>query len=627
MATVAAMLGAVAMIGAGGVMAAPALADDTAATAGGGSIEIESPQKVNGDNMIAPSVNGRVFNAYELGSYENVTLNKDQSEITGYSLANASGIDNAEVMKWIDSAAAGMALQALNDVMACTGSGTSTTCTFKGAAANLTPLQFVARYFYGTGSDAYGNNHADQPLMRRFAQAAAASGVLKPATKQSVVGTNNEVLFQGLTPGLYLITEASVPGSASTGETVARAMITGTTYPLAGGKDITSVVDASTTPATTFELGKLYLKAEKVMVAKDVVDAGKPINDQLARAKSARTFAITTNVPNYDEYTNWTSPQFSISDSPTNLTLDTGSVTVTATTTDGTAKTTSLKKGTDYTVTSNADGGFTVTLDAPRALSGDSIKIVYSAVVADVTAADTMNTATVKFSKDPLDPQALGAVDATRNVYVAAIPFQKIKYNDPNTVLAGAVFDVTDANGNPVKFDVNAADNVYSVDPASARANANQIVSNSSSIMLVGLGADANGATKYTFTERKAPTGYILGNTPVSFTLTVTPKYEGNALAGVSYRINGDEGNSGNFANFVDSSEPTVQAGSVVASPKSNTTEFEGGMIRVENTTNASDFAKTGGEITRALVIVAVLAVIGAVFLVAARVRRSRMQG
>lgn len=54
MATVAAMLGAVAMIGAGGVMAAPALADDTAATAGGGSIEIESPQKVNGDNMIAP---------------------------------------------------------------------------------------------------------------------------------------------------------------------------------------------------------------------------------------------------------------------------------------------------------------------------------------------------------------------------------------------------------------------------------------------------------------------------------------------------------------------------------------------------------------------------------------------
>lgn len=54
MATVAAMLGAVAMIGAGGVMAAPALAEDTAATAGGGSIEIESPQKVNGDNMIAP---------------------------------------------------------------------------------------------------------------------------------------------------------------------------------------------------------------------------------------------------------------------------------------------------------------------------------------------------------------------------------------------------------------------------------------------------------------------------------------------------------------------------------------------------------------------------------------------
>lgn len=90
MATVAAMLGAVAMIGAGGLVTSSALADDATPAAGGGSITITAPSRVDGDNMLAPTVNGQTFTAYELGAYSNVQTANGQ--ITGFNLTPANGI-------------------------------------------------------------------------------------------------------------------------------------------------------------------------------------------------------------------------------------------------------------------------------------------------------------------------------------------------------------------------------------------------------------------------------------------------------------------------------------------------------------------------------------------------------
>ncbi|WP_101671200.1 SpaA isopeptide-forming pilin-related protein [Bifidobacterium anseris] len=628
----AAIVAAAAMLAVGAVTASTAYAADD----GAAQITINSPTAVNGNNMIAPSVNGRTFNAYELGSYEDVTLNAAKTAISGYSLKNANSVSDSDVMGWINQSVAGINLDStLKDVMSCTGSGSATSCTFKGNAANLTPLQFVSRYFYGSGTDAYGNTHANQPLMRRFAQAAAGKLTTPSAT---VTGTSDDkVVFTNLpAEGLYLITEAST--TAQSQSTIARAMVTGTAYS-ADGTVINQVEDTSTTPATTYDLGELYLKAEKVVVGKDVTDAdGKAIKDELARAKSERTFTITTNVPNYDEYTNWTNPKFSITDAPTNLTLAIDSIKVTATKTDGsTPETTTLTKDTDYTVTPTDGGGFTVTLTKPVDLSGDSIKVTYTGVVTDVTVDTTTNKASVNFSNSPSDSSrhGNGSADDTKNIYVAALPLQKIKYATPATVLSGAVFAVTDTNGNPVNFDVNADGSVYSVDPTSTRANANQITSNTSSVELVGLGGDSTAPTTYTFTEQKAPTGYILGKTPVTFTLTVTPQYTANTMTGVAYKINGNATSGADFTNFVDSSDSGVLNGTVVTgttmktaadgtTTQVTTTRFEGSTIRVENTTNASDFAKTGGEITIVLAVVVALALIGAVCLIVARMRRNR---
>lgn len=600
MAKVAAMLGAVAMIGAGGLVTSSALADDATPAAGGGSITITAPGSVDGNSMIAPTVNGQTFTAYELGAYSNVQTANGQ--ITGFDLTPANGIKDAEVRNWITAAAVtnGTVDSEYTDVLNADGS-------FKGAAENLTPLQFVAKYFYGTAADRYGNQHASNTEMRLFAQAAAKSKLLSngvPAT-----GANNTVQFTNLPEGLYLIVQDS---PASTSQTLARAMVTGTTY-TSGGTTYTDVHSATN---GDFTIGSLYLKAEKVIVTKTTP------TDQLVTVGSQREFTITTHVPMYSDYASWTNQTFSISDAPSAaLTVD--------------ANTIAVKAGADtlasdkYTLTTGTPAnGFTVTLKDPLALSGKTITVTYTATVNSVTTNAITNTATVDFSNDPSSSSKHGeaTTETPTELYVASSPLQKVKFGTEQP-LQGAVFTVT-SNDNPVKFDYDANSQTYSVD---AKGTVPELtVSSDSGINIAGLAADSGKAVTYTFTETKAPAGYVLGQTPVSFTLTVTPAFTDGKLTSVSFDIN-----STTFANFIDESDAAVRNSTPITTTSLDqtvdgktvtVTKFTSGLIRVENTTNPSDFAKTGGEITRVLVIVAVLAVIGGAFLVAARVRRNRMK-
>lgn len=600
MAKVAAMLGAVAMIGAGGLVTSSALADDATPAAGGGSITITAPSSVDGDNMIAPTVNGEKFTAYELGAYSNVqTANR---QITGFNLTPANGVSDGEVRNWITAAAVtdGTVNPEYTDVLNADG-------TFKGAAENLTPLQFVAKYFYGTAADRYGNQNASNTEMRLFAQAAAKSGL---SNGVSATGANNTVQFTNLPEGLYLIVQDS---PASTSQTLARAMVTGTTY-TSGGTTYTDVHSATN---GDFTIGSLFLKAEKVIVTKTTP------KDQLVTVGSQREFTITTHVPMYSDYANWTNQTFSISDAPSAaLTVDTSTIAVQA-------GANTLTSGTDYTLTTGTPAnGFTVTLKDPLALSGKTITVTYTATVNSVTTNAITNTATVDFSNDPSSSSKHGeaTTETPTELYVASSPLQKVKFGTEQP-LQGAVFTVT-SNDNPVKFDYDANSQTYSVD---AKGTVPELtVSSDSGINIAGLAADSGKAVTYTFTETKAPAGYVLGQNPVSFTLTVTPAFTDGKLTSVSFDIN-----STTFANFIDESDAAVRNSTPIATTSLDqtvdgktvtVTKFTSGLIRVENTTNPSDFAKTGGEITRVLVIVAVLAVIGGAFLVAARVRRNRMK-
>lgn len=591
----AAALAAIALaVGIGGVSAAQA---DEAPTPQAGTITITAPVAQADDNMKPPTFTGREFTAYQLASYVSPQTNADHTAITGYGLANAAGVNDADVLSWIGAAAVtnGTVDPNLRSVLNASGG----TLTFTGEAADLTPIEFVAKYFYGTGTDRYGNQMANSLQVRLFTDAAATSGKLKDGTTATVSPTQAQ--FTGLNEGLYLIDETdSQSGSA---QTVSRAMITGTPMTV-DGKAYAEV--ESSDPARSFTLGSIALKAEQVETAKTVAETSSA-NNQIAQMQSQRVFTITTNVPDYThEYSGIADPVFTVSDKPSTgvdpFTTTGAQATVDGlklTATNGKGETSTLVEGTDYTVatrpdTANADYGFTITLTNPRALSGDTITATYKATVTTLTQALT-NTATSNFSNDPYDAQSMGKASASMNLYTTRIAISKVAYDDAGTKLDGAQFSVTGANNAAVKFSTDGKGNYY-VDP-----NGTETAVTAGDVAIYGLGADSDGATTYTFTETKAPEGYLLGanGKHVTFTVTVDPTYSDHDVTSVAFQAGSQD-----HKNFLDMTTPamwqqnqTVQASA--ARQASNV--FVGGTVSVENTKNASDFAKTGGEITRVL--------------------------
>lgn len=461
--------------------------------------------------------------------------------------------------------------------------------------------------------------------------------------------------------GLYLIAETTAPKTQSASDqVVSMAMITGTPY-TADGKTYATVSNGK----TDYELGKLYLKAEKVVLTKTVSHA-----DELAATGSVRTFTISANVPDYADYATWNVPDcqsnFAYGQSkycvpPTFMLKDSAASNVNIFDGDTVSNLKVVMVGTDanggkteqevtnYYVGVNpsdltkvmplqlAGGdtkttteyqvpahGFTIYMEGLDKYSGDQMQVTYDATVTDASNETTNNTATLAFSNDSGQTDdhfgGQGMVSAAANVYTASIPFDKVAFDNAKLHLDGAQFTVTQGDAKtPVLFDYNEATHTYNVDP---NGKMDKITSYAGSdgaeggVSIAGLAADSTAPVVYTFTETKAPAGYVLGEKPVSFTLTGTPQADSStkAVGSVSFKTD-----SSDFANFVDLTDDAVVT---AASLKEGTTLFAGGVVRVENTMNASDFAKTGGQITIVLVVVAVLVLVGALFMVLAAWRR-----
>lgn len=575
--------------GAAGLVASTSFAADTPAN----TITITAPTA--GTNLKPPTVNGRNFTAYKLANYADVVV-KDGT-ITSYNLSNATGIDNADLMTAIKAAVItdGAVETTFADVVTL-GSGGG--ITFKDAAENLSPMQFVGKYFYGSGADIYGNDHADKPEMRQFADALIP--LISKAAKTTATGADNKVVINtsadGLGEGVYLIVETN---STVDDELVSRAMVTGTAH-----TDNGTTIDTVTNGDQVYQLGSIVLKADKVMMDKETEG-----DDQLITTGSVRTFKITTNVPNYTtDYQNWTNPTFYIVDNPgsnvnplnaenkiNNLVVKAGDKT--------------LVEGTDYTVdTTNANStdtnDFRITLTDPgkAEIQGATITVTYDGTIMNLDEAVTVNDATVTFSNDPYTEDSVDTIDDHEYLYDVELPLNKIAFNDLSNKLSGAQFEVKNGADNIVKFSqgTEGGKDVFTVNP---QGTVNRVTAGTA--LIRGLAANSSDPVTYTFTETKAPEGYLLGGTdgttPVSFTVTITPSFDDKGeLTQAVVKLA-----STGHANFIDESNDellgadgqNVTIASLNTGDTVTTTTLGYGDINVENTKAISDFAKTGGAI------------------------------
>lgn len=595
-------------------------ADETSAN---NDITITAP--AGGTNLIAPTVDGRTFKAIRIAGYKDVAV-KD-GKITGFDLTLADGVTDSALTKAI-LAAYPKGVESVFTV-------TDGKITLQGAYENMTLIQFIGQYFYGNGSDVYGNTNAGSEAVRKLADSLMGSLSSNPAI--TATGSEGKVVINvpDGQEGLYLIVETTPNTDAGRGkgQTISRAMLTGTGATVDG----TIYTQVSTKHGDTdviYTLGALNLKAEKVTLDKEVEHP-----DQLIQIGTSRQFTITTNVPNYQtDYPTWTPTTFQFTDNPSDN--------IDPFNTDGTVRNLKLQSSNDggttwtdmvaseYTQAKNTttedSNDFIVAL-TPEALiahQGERIKLTYDGVITslkmDTAGADahtTLNTVDLDFSNNPNVADDKARLTDDVNLYDVKLDIEKTDMQTRK--LLGARFDVT-VGGTKIKFIKSANGDQYTAVKAGSAQDANSVDSISvgyddngtvKPVTINGLAADNSGATVYTFTETQAPEGYILGANPVTFTVTLTPKDANSdgTVDGVDAAVN-----AGTFGNFV------VNGTSNTNAPVSGH-EFNVGQVTVKNTKNISDLPQTGGTISKAIGAALATGAFATLLIVGVKLRRKQM--
>ena len=596
-------------------------ADETSAN---NDITITAP--AGGTNLIAPTVDGRTFKAIRIAGYKDVAV-KD-GKITGFDLTRANGVTDAALTTAILAAYP----EGVESVFTVKGG----TITLQGAYENMTLIQFIGQYFYGNGSDVYGNTNADSEAVRKLADSLMDSLSSNPA----ITATGSEGKVGINVPdgqeGLYLIVETTPNTGEERGETqtISRAMLTGTGATV-DGTIYTQVSTKHGDTNVTYTLGALNLKAEKVTLDKTVEHP-----DQLIQIGTSRQFTITTNVPNYQkDYPTWTPTTFQFTDNPSDN--------IDPFNTDGTTvrnlKLQSSKDGgttwtdmvaSEYTQAKNDttkdanDFIVALTRKAIIAHQGERIKLTYDGVItslkmdtADDVAHTTLNTVDLDFSNNPNVTNDKARLTDDVNLYDVKLDIEK---TDMETLkLLGAKFDVT-VGGTKIKFIKSANGDQYTAVKAGSAQDVNSVDSISvgyddngtvKPVTINGLAADNSGATVYTFTETQAPEGYILGANPVTFTVTLTPKDANSdgTVDGVDAAVN-----AGTFGNFV------AHRPSNTNTPVSGH-EFNVGQVTVKNTKNISDLPQTGGTISKTIGAALATGAFATLLIVGVKLRRKQM--
>ena len=313
---------------------------------------------------------------------------------------------------------------------------------------------------------------------------------------KSATATDNTLVFTNLTFGYYFVT-SSLGSVLTVDSTTPNATVIdkNTTNPIipdsnnGGGKKIVAG-DKTTTSTTTAKIG-------------DTV----PFQFKFNATNFVTAADVTKQIKSY-----------TITDTPTALTINQGSVVVRV-------GTKILIKDQDYTVSFDNTGKMTVVLTWIKAdkstiyNSPIEVSVTYSAVVnKDAKEGEATNTATLGYNSfdptnptdpnhpdnpnpTPTDPTPVNPKDPDDNsTTVTTHRFTLKKTNEANDTLTGAEFKLYDALSGGAEIKVVKDGDAYRV----AEANEEGVVIEAGQVVIKGL----KGTTTYYLEETKAPDGY-----------------------------------------------------------------------------------------------------------------------
>ncbi|MCI1901238.1 MAG: isopeptide-forming domain-containing fimbrial protein [Bifidobacteriaceae bacterium] len=571
------------------------------------------------------SVEGHTLKTLEIGYYTNVELNTAGDGVTSFALGT------------------NVPAASLNAAVTTANGGTAPTTDGYAADNASAIIEWVARNWYGTDTDDFGNTDTNSTQLRAFARAlqsdTAVQGLLDAGTTGADPSTTlNPTLSEGKTGqtladgttaikgGIVLVVDTSAPA----GQEQSLPMIVPTGVGVDGAADtVTKLVADKDSSDAKMTLGEINLKAKETTVTKKLVDptptytVGDDVN-----------YSISTQAPSFAAWTaadDWTNAKFKVADiMPDALEFSEAAgdlhVYMGDTAADAEAKTTEVPSS-DYAlnVPGTGDEDFNVEF------SGEKVKTIASkyiyvtfkaqvtkAAVAEADSAKLANTTTVNVPPNPSTDEypPNPPSDTTPPINLVGFELKKVDSQDGTTVLPGAEFQLTDTDGALMKFDetpvagVDGKDYfVYAKDQTATTGVIDTLVVPADGILRVtGLpvSAPTTGTTSdvsYTATETKAPTQKAYRNTnevgaKLNFKVDMGLKWDttdtvhGAKLSDVTKNFD-----AGAWSNLVTASPSATGAA----------TPAYAGQALVKNTTSLTEMPRTGGDI---LVVLAVLVVL-----------------
>lgn len=352
----------------------------------------------------------------------------------------------------------------------------------------------------------------DDGTWSEITKAAGAAGDNTGAALNLVTDNNGKIKVSGLSQGTYRFTEVSLGDSEANGGYI---LDKNKSYEFTVGHDGNITVSGAS--GTTITVNN-----EKPDMEKKVQDreTSEWVNESDYNVGDTIQYKITVNVPaNITEL-----KEFVLTDTPTNLTDDVGSIKIQCNGTD--------IDGNAYSAVKEGEDGFKITFNTANmgAYADKDLVITYNAVLKDsalTTTAGNPNTATLKYSNEilpgttPGNPSGEpGSAEIKDNAVVYTFKLSVLKTDGANKPLQGVKFDLyKEVSEGTEGAERGNSDNGLDQDKFWKKIAADLTTGSDGKISKGGL---ANGT--YYLVETKTNEGYNLLKAPVKVDLSIEYK-------------------------------------------------------------------------------------------------------